>query len=171
MCKLISQSNDVTKSIEDELYPMFFQTLSSPEQVLHTPVKRGIGCQEINSTTYTTDGATFNILCDTSYSGLSWTSILYINYTTDFVSCLGGCAEWNTKMSQKCLGVTLAYDQYGPHGGSECYFFWELEESAAGVQYDSGQLQISGEPPVCFHKSCHIHKLMLAVSNSDPKSR
>lgn len=135
----------------------FPRTSVIPEQVVHTPVKRGVGCQEINTTTYTTDGATFNILCDTSYL---WTSILYLNYTVDFASCMGGCVEWNTKMSQKCLGVTWAYGQYGPlglAGGNECYFFWDLSGSGQVIGHDSAQLEISGPVPVCSTIFVWVH--------------
>jgi hypothetical protein len=126
--------------------------MSAPRPVVSNPklVKRSSECPQIDGNTYTTQGNTFELFCDTSYD---WTKILSINYTIDFLTCMDQCVAWNVNMAQKCVGVTWAEGQFGPDGavaGSQCYFYWATTGSVAvpGQRQDSGQLLISPIPSV-----------------------
>ena len=105
--------------------------------------RRSVGCQQVNGTTYSTGGNTFEIFCDTYYW---WTSILFVDYTINFPSCMDRCLAWNENTSVKCLGTSWAYGQYGPSGpsgGGNCYFFWDISQPSTNTAQDSGQLLIS----------------------------
>jgi hypothetical protein len=90
-------------------------------------VKRSVGCKEVGATVFAVGNATFDILCDTSWSY----DDLYLNYTVDFATCIIGCAMWNTQMAGKCAGVSWQYGIYGPlgeAGGSICYYLWVFKD-------------------------------------------
>lgn len=110
------------------------------EMVSH--VKRGIGCSEINATTYTTMGVTINLICDTRWPS---TNYLYLTYTLDFKSCIDGCVIWNQNGSGNCVGVTWIQTMVGPDGatgGSACYFNWNFQgKSKQSPGWDNAVLQ------------------------------
>jgi hypothetical protein len=133
----------------------FRNNSSSPDdsKVLPNPkvVRRGVGCQQLNSTTYMTEGNTFEILCNTYYW---YTSILFVDYTIDFPTCMNQCVAWNLNQTIKCLGISWASGQYGPYGpsaGGNCYFFWDISQPSTVEGQDSGQL-LTSEKAVCADK-------------------
>jgi len=112
-------------------------------------LKRGVGCQEINSTNYQYEGFTFDLFCDTTWPSANF---MYLTYTVDFTSCMQNCVTWNSVMTDKCVGVYWMGGQYGPlgvNGGSECWFYWDM---ISGQSYladqDSAQLQGATFPTV-----------------------
>jgi|SRR5579859_3345251 len=116
-----------------------------------TQVKRGVGCTEINATTYMSGSSAFDISCDTAWP---YASNLYILYTIDFASCMNGCLAWNTNMTGKCVGVSWIYGNFGPlgvGGGSECIFNWKmLGDNYSSNGDDSAQLRIAGPALTVF---------------------
>jgi hypothetical protein len=106
-----------------------------------TIAKRSVGCTQLNATSYQTDGSTFDIICDTYWGHSDW---FYFIYTADFPGCMKSCAEWNTQNIQKCIGVLWSYGTYGPNGalgGSECWYFWEMEGPGVSLAgYDAARL-------------------------------
>jgi hypothetical protein len=112
--------------------------------------KRGSGCTEINSTTYTTEGVAFDILCDTDFGSSSGNNALTISYTTDFATCINACVTWNKMNSQKCVGVSWE-EPYGPlgvAGGRACRSFWTLIGNFASPGVDSAFIQGAISPAV-----------------------
>jgi hypothetical protein len=111
-------------------------------QMSETIAKRSVGCTQLNATTFQTDGSTFDILCDKYWGHSDW---FYVLYTPDFPTCIKSCVLHNTQNPEKCIGVLWSYGTYGPNGaagGSECYYFWEMEgpgRSLAG--YDAAHLR------------------------------
>ena len=98
-------------------------------------VKRAEGCTTLNQTTYSTNGVTFDILCN-MYWGHEET--LQITYTPTFTSCIDKCASWNKANVDQCAGVDWAYGEYGHGGlaaGSVCRFLWTMAD--AGTPQDS----------------------------------
>lgn len=107
-------------------------------------VKRDIGCSEVAGPTYTTEGETFTILCDTDFP---WFDTLNVSYTLTFPDCMNACVQWNVRGPLKCVAVSWVYDYYGPAGvagGSLCSFFWTTDEGGYNISsIDGAQLQIA----------------------------
>jgi hypothetical protein len=83
---------------------------------------------------------------------------LHFSLASDFVSCINGCAEWNTNSSlPQCIGISFALGIYGPAGqgkGSWCMYRWVISQE--NLEYEKGwsvallQLEIS-QPTVKKH--------------------
>jgi hypothetical protein len=118
------------------------------------PVKRGLGCPELgNNKTYTSNGSTFNINCNTSWGATA----LFLTYTPDFETCIEQCAIWNRQNAGKCAGVTWTDGTYGPlgvSGGSECLYFWILLGETSSPGTDAAQL-LNYNPPTVMFRDCH----------------
>ena len=104
---------------------------------------RGMGCATLNSTTYSTAGLTFDILCD-RYWGHE--DILAVTYALSFPFCINGCVH-----TDKCVGVDWTFGTYGPggvSGGSLCRYLWSMTDSDGVVQKgdDSARLQLQYIP-------------------------
>src|SRR5271169_708717 len=115
-------------------YPENSQVLPSSKVV-----RRNVGCKQLNKTTYMTQGGTFEIFCNTYYS---YTSILFVDYTVDFPTCMDQCVTWNGNNNITCLGISWAsaqYGPYGPSGGGNCYFYWDISQPSPMASQDSGQ--------------------------------
>lgn len=97
---------------------------------------------ELNET-YESAGAIFDISCNTFWPVPGYLQIIY---ALDFPTCMDECIQWNTKMTEKCVGVGWVQGLNGPlslSGESECWFFWEmiLGDGAESGFGDSGRLQ------------------------------
>jgi hypothetical protein len=102
--------------------------------------KRGEGCTEINATSVEIGDDTYGILCDTGWIN----GALYLEFTVDFLTCIKGCSDWNTKMTSTCAGVSWEYGTYGPKGsagGSICYYIWYFHGQGSTPGTDSAVLQ------------------------------
>lgn len=100
--------------------------------MVHTPptfnkyVKRNVGCSELNEVSYQIDNATFDILCNITFS---FQQVLQIMYTTNFAGCISACVSWNAKVNAECVGVSWTSSTYGPlgvNGGSLCGLLWDM---------------------------------------------
>ena len=105
-------------------------------------VKRAEGCTTLNQTTYSTNGVTFDILCNTYWSH---EDTLQITYTPTFTSCIDKCAAWNKANVDQCAGVDWLYGFYGHGGlaeGSVCRFLWTMADGGTPRDSDdSARLQ------------------------------
>lgn len=64
---------------------------------------------------------------------------LYLTFTLDFLSCMDGCAQWNTNNTETCVGVIWVSGDYGPDGlsgGCQCYYKWDM--IGAGYSFNGG---------------------------------
>ena len=96
--------------------------------------KRAEGCTALNQTTYSTNGVTFDILCN-----LYWghEDTLKIEFTPTFTACIDQCASWNNANVDQCVGVDWSFGYYGPGGvaeGSLCRYLWTMAD--AGLPQD-----------------------------------
>ena len=117
--------------------------MSSNRLVKTEHAKRAEGCATLNQTTYSTNGVTFDILCN-MYWGHDDT--LNVTYAPTFASCIDKCASWNDANADQCVGVDWTYDgSYGPGGlaaGSVCRFLWTMADAGLPPNGDdSARLQ------------------------------
>jgi hypothetical protein len=106
----------------------------------HKNIKRGEGCSEINNaTSYQTEGALFDILCNTQFDH---TQFLQVTYATNFTDCLDNCINSNT--ITPCIGIQWEYQSYGPPplevGSSLCYLLWNMSNATENARFDSARL-------------------------------
>jgi len=109
-------------------------------------VKRsdGLSCQGISNSTYSTDGATFTVLCDTTFS---YQDSLDVYYTSTFTDCLTVCATYES--SARCIGIQYEAGVQGPNDQNLCYLLWNTGNTTQTTGIDSAQL-----PPLKLEDSC-----------------
>ena len=106
-------------------------------------------CLENNGGTYkSTTGAVFDVFCYKGWGG----NDIHLNFTTEYFSCINGCALWNTHSTNQCVGVTYGPGQYGPDGeggGSQCYYKWVMPGSVGySPAGDAARLKLEGYSPI-----------------------
>ena len=90
-------------------------------------VDRGQGCVQISSPDYQILGATFDILCDTSYSHLQY---FEVEYAANFSQCIKFCSVFDGPAH--CEGVQFEYDTVGYEDGHLCYLLWNTTAAGNG---------------------------------------
>jgi len=122
---------------------------TTPTSTVSSQPTGNTNCAPLNRTTYqASTGATYNIYCT---SGLIAGEVgvssgdLFFRYAPDFLSCLDGCAIWNTNASlTQCEGVSFDAQVYGPGGstgGGWCVYMWGVHGPDYSEGWDSAQLK------------------------------
>lgn len=118
-----------------------------------TEVKRGYGCSsEITQSPYTTsDGTTFDLQCNTSYTN---TQFLDITYTTNFSSCMEACVKWDEAVP--CVGVQWDHETLSYQGNNYlCYLLWDMSgNSTEEDQIDSAKIRTASPVFPPLHADC-----------------
>ena len=92
-------------------------TPSNSTTPTQTPAPPLPGCPVNNGTTYTTQGQTFEILCDNNFLGPSTQGLI----VPSLYSCINDCAAVNVGFSQnQCYAAS--YAPFPPTGVSNCFF-------------------------------------------------
>ena len=118
------------------------QTTPTIGTTLSPPQPTDTQCQ--NGSTYSSPiGRKFSLVCGVNW----WPDSLFLNYTTDFDTCLNGCAEWNMNNTESCVGVSFIEGIFGPRGeagGSQCFYKWRILWSGSlDTLSDSAQVQVN----------------------------
>jgi len=90
-----------------------------------------VSCPGSNSTTFNSNGLTFQIEC-----GLDRSGNLNMVYATNFASCIDACAAYSG-----CVDVS-----YVSNGGGACYMKSTVSNSVSSVMQVSGARRKSQEP-------------------------
>jgi len=78
---------------------------------------------------------------------------MYLNFTSDFFSCMDACVNWNANATEVCVGVAYSTQNYGPRGtagGTQCWYKWTMPdgEQAPFVGLDNARLNITASGPI-----------------------
>lgn len=120
---------------------------------LPPPQPTNMECLEIQGTTYTSiTGTKVDAICGTNWYG----NDLHLTFTLDFLSCINGCAEWNSNNTEKCIGVAWVSGNYGPDGlsgGCQCYYKWDMPGTGTSDSFISSAklINVTQNSPVEFH--------------------
>lgn len=63
---------------------------------------------------------------------------MHVIYTSDFSTCINGCAAWNT--IAPCKAAVWNIDAPGPSNGYACYFKWNAGNAFPGTGAQSAKL-------------------------------
>jgi hypothetical protein len=113
--------------------------ICSPLNQRITKRSTGSSCQGLKNSTYTTNGATFDVLCNTVFS---YEGYLDVEYTNTFTECVDICATYESTVP--CIGIEYESGVGGPTGQNLCYMLWNLtDETGNGtVGTDGARLQL-----------------------------
>jgi hypothetical protein len=88
------------------------------------------------------NGARYTVFCSYDPRGYD----LYVTYTSDFISCINGCSQWNIdNPGLLCMGAVWDSAAYGPDG-RQCFYKWNLTGTGRLIQFRSAAiLETSGK--------------------------
>jgi hypothetical protein len=98
---------------------------------------------------------------------------MHLNFTIDFLSCINGCAEWNTNSEYTCFGVVWESGNYGPkgvEGGCQCFYMWGIPVAGESDNVTFSAVLVQDADQVA-HSLSPLTKANIAGSSANSTSR
>lgn len=131
--------------------------MRSHRHISHTLFKRSTtsSCSDLKSSTYSINGATFDVLCGT---GFSYEGYLEVVYQETFTDCVASCATYES--TAQCIGIQYDPSVPGPNGLNLCYLLWNVTGTSGNGSstVDSARLR----PPVLV---LYVSSRVINISN------
>src|SRR5277367_2788877 len=124
---------NIPPAFSPDIVNLLQTTISAGSPVATSQPETDEECRSHNATGYDIGQDKFDLFCDVTWApGYD----LYLNFTTDFFSCIDACVNWNSNASAvPCAGVGFSTENYGPRGlaeGTQCWYRWSMPDGDEG---------------------------------------